>query len=390
MNYVCKICGLICKGYKGLGTHVYKLHKLTAEEYYLQYLAKPNEEICELPQCNNKCQFINLAKGFRRFCNRECKIKYHREVIKCKECGKEFERPKSYKTLKYCSEACRKAYRKKHPEEFGGFKKKPNGTHIVRCETCGKLVKIKHAQYIAHKHHFCSIKCTAQYYGKLHSGENHWNWKGGKTEEAYKLRHSEQYEKWRMAVYRRDHWTCQMCGKKTKQLVAHHIKPFKDYPELRYDVSNGITLCRNCHKKVHGYIGKDTRFKKGQVPHNKKLDISKEELTKLYWQEGLSLCEIGKKFGVGRQVIRSYMIKYNIPRRNLSQARQLSVESGRWKSPIRKVFLTKKELYDLYWNQNLSLSRIGKLYRISTNNVLRWMRRYGIKTRNYTTNIQKK
>lgn len=100
--------------------------------------------------------------------------------------------------------------------------------------------------------------------GKKQSGKNHWNWKGGITDENRLLRRSEEYKSWRLKVYQRDNWTCQKCGKKLKNLVAHHKKSFKDHPELRFDVSNGQTLCRSCHKKVHEEIGKQTRWKKKQ------------------------------------------------------------------------------------------------------------------------------
>ena len=51
-----------------------------------------------------------------------------------------------------------------------------------------------------------------------------------------------------------------MCDIKQRYPVAHHLKTFKDYPELRFDVDNGQTLCRSGHKKVHEEIGKKTRF----------------------------------------------------------------------------------------------------------------------------------
>lgn len=65
------------------------------------------------------------------------------------------------------------------------------------------------------------------------------------------LRHSKEYIKWRNNVFKRDKYVCQICNKLGGNLNAHHIKSFKSYPDLRLNVDNGITLCEECHKKVH-------------------------------------------------------------------------------------------------------------------------------------------
>lgn len=57
---------------------------------------------------------------------------------------------------------------------------------------------------------------------------------------------------WRKKVLSRDKYTCQMpgCNSKTK-LQAHHIRRWADCILTRYEVSNGITLCRACHDRIH-------------------------------------------------------------------------------------------------------------------------------------------
>lgn len=64
------------------------------------------------------------------------------------------------------------------------------------------------------------------------------------------------YKEWRRRVYARDKRTCQMpgCGSK-KRLQAHHIRRWADAPSLRYDVSNGLTLCAACHRSIAKHEG---------------------------------------------------------------------------------------------------------------------------------------
>jgi 5-methylcytosine-specific restriction endonuclease McrA len=86
-------------------------------------------------------------------------------------------------------------------------------------------------------------------------GCHHWNWKGG-VSRAYKTGYySLEYKNWRREVFVRDSFICQQCGSR-EYVTAHHVKSFAKYPELRFDISNGITLCETCHKKTDNYKGK--------------------------------------------------------------------------------------------------------------------------------------
>lgn len=61
------------------------------------------------------------------------------------------------------------------------------------------------------------------------------------------------YKTWRLKVYSRDRFKCQMPGCKYggKKIHAHHIKKWSTHAGLRYDVDNGITLCDKCHQEVN-------------------------------------------------------------------------------------------------------------------------------------------
>lgn len=86
---------------------------------------------------------------------------------------------------------------------------------------------------------------------------------------------------WRKSVLERDGNKCVKCGLSEK-LAIHHIKPWKEYPELRFDLDNGITVCVYCHGKEEGprneSNGINTRFKKGHKLSQE--SIEKMKLTK--------------------------------------------------------------------------------------------------------------
>lgn len=82
-------------------------------------------------------------------------------------------------------------------------------------------------------------------------GTNHWNWQGGLSTIRNKAFNSKEYKEFRDNVLLRDNYTCQECGHRGGKLHVHHIKPWGPFPSVRYDVSNGVTLCPPCHYLKH-------------------------------------------------------------------------------------------------------------------------------------------
>jgi hypothetical protein len=93
------------------------------------------------------------------------------------------------------------------------------------------------------------------------TGKNNPNWKGGITPVHQQIRQSLEYKLWRRAVFERDNYICIWCGNRGGKLNADHIKPFAYYPELRFAIDNGRTLCKSCHKTTDTYSGKGFKRK---------------------------------------------------------------------------------------------------------------------------------
>lgn len=70
-------------------------------------------------------------------------------------------------------------------------------------------------------------------------------------EDRERNRDYREYKTWRKEVFSRDDYTCRKCGSRGGDLAAHHINGFSKFPELRTNLNNGATLCKNCHDNFH-------------------------------------------------------------------------------------------------------------------------------------------
>lgn len=119
----------------------------------------------------------------------------------------------------------------------------------ARCELCGAMYLRGYSHSL--KRRFCSKRCLSAFRSTLRGPLSPY-WKGGISAAQLKERHTKEYKLWRKAVIKRDKATCQRCLKSEGVILcAHHIKEFCRHPELRNEVSNGVTLCEDCHYDVH-------------------------------------------------------------------------------------------------------------------------------------------
>lgn len=165
-------------------------------------------------------------------CHKSSIDKYGRYVaVNCEKCGKSFvvhaatiERGYG----KYCSRECARFCQSRRRKRVNCI-----------CIVCGKEFE-RHAcelKKAVGSLRFCSASCWHQY----NQGENHYGWTGGQNERMNPLS-----ARWRKAVRKRDKGRCRLCGEQ-KELEAHHIRRFGVCPDLRWEVSNGMMLCKRCH-----------------------------------------------------------------------------------------------------------------------------------------------
>lgn len=151
---------------------------------------------------------------------------------------------------RFCSGKCKSVWMSKEfcQERNPTWK---GGKTTISCKVCSTEFQV-YPYRLKENPRFCSTKCKGLDMVGRCSGENAANWKGGITPETRRLRASEEYKIWRKAVFERDNYTCQKCrirpAKGVKVILnADHIKKWSDYPELRFEISNGQTLCEECH-----------------------------------------------------------------------------------------------------------------------------------------------
>ena len=119
---------------------------------------------------------------------------------------------------------------------------------------CGKVANVSRKALISGNTKSCGCLRLGQ------AGENHPNYNPNLTEEDRLRRHyyigGGNQRSWSKQVMDRDNYTCQICGdNKGGNLNAHHLNGWNAFPEQRFDLDNGVTLCTDCHKEFHSEYG---------------------------------------------------------------------------------------------------------------------------------------
>ena len=198
----------------------------------------------------------------RRFCGNKCfhvwNVTTKRSEVSCFTCGKVFTKTNSsILPRNYC---CRGCQNKGHSFI---------GSIEMQCSFCGKT--FRRGKSTLTKRPFCSTKCMGAWQTKFWVGENGTNWRGGVSAISHLIRSSVSCAKWRTRVFKRDGYKCTICGdNRGGNLEAHHITPMAELVKKWkpkslvdalsikefWDISNGVTYCKDCHAKQHKKEGK--------------------------------------------------------------------------------------------------------------------------------------
>ena len=213
-------------------------------------------------QCKTCKRDFPAKRNTKLFCTTKCNVKFHGlrfqkpELFKrqhpllitrgvkprrgtigtCKLCGKErylFPRETHQKNI-FCSKEHLIKYIKKNSFNFP-------------CSICRSAIFTQPAQLKYRARSTCSKECRS-ILSRKRAEERRVGYTKHQLDRI--ARYSPEAERWRQAIFERDNFTCRACLRRGGYLEADHIKPWAYFPELRYTLSNGRTLCRPCHDKT--------------------------------------------------------------------------------------------------------------------------------------------
>jgi len=179
----------------------------------------------------------------------------------CEYCNKEFV-ARVYDVGKYCSAKCATSSRmqnidvREHLHKINtGRKHTPEAIEKIRKASTGRKPSIKTIEMARYRNlgktYGPETRKKQSEKAKLRIGEKACNWKGGITTKVRRIRNSDRYAEWRKSVFARDNYTCSVCGDRGVKICAHHIKSFSEHENLRLEISNGETMCKDCHINFH-------------------------------------------------------------------------------------------------------------------------------------------
>ena len=242
--------------------------------------AKNNLKICSNPNCSHGRNFQPISNFYKdssqpdklcKYCKNCKKIMDKNRYNKNKDHLKNLAKINYYKNKNHKLEVKNKRERQLVKYNYGYSKlnkyekcrKDPRNLNLlqVKCRYCGKWTNITYLQL---DNRLKSINCdpsepkgNSYFYCSESCKKACPSFKKQKYLRGYEPAPSREVQpELRKLVLERDNWTCQKCGKSKEEypeleLHCHHIFPLNEDPAGSADIDNCITLCKECHQKIH-------------------------------------------------------------------------------------------------------------------------------------------
>lgn len=185
------------------------------------------------------------------YCSKQCGSNSRKKEFVCLSCGKNFTAPTCKKRV-YCSRKCGSNSPKAKEHMLNLQNRRRNDIEYGEKWRKNMAIANKLADHSAQIARF-----------KKMTGDKNYAWKGGISPVVCKIRTCDKYKIWRKSIFDRDNYKCCECGTDYKSnkgviLQVHHIISLsylirEKLDSKIYDISNGVTLCLNCHKKTDSY-----------------------------------------------------------------------------------------------------------------------------------------
>lgn len=151
---------------------------------------------------------------------------------------------------------------------------KYSGVYVnAECDCCKKKYKITMENYTK-TNHDGKIYCRACSKKIFNSGTMHPFYNTNISDEDRKRTRSyEEYSTFIRSVLKRDGYHCKYCGS-SQNIEVHHLDGYNWCIDRRTDVTNGITLCHNCHFNFHSKYGVGNNTKEQFFKWSKNVEIN--------------------------------------------------------------------------------------------------------------------
>jgi len=207
-----------------------------------------------------------------------------KSLVRCDDCGKErIIRKGSAKRgvgVSFCASCCTKGeksynygkhYSLERCKKISEAQKGGKGNNYGKKASEETRKKMSEARSGEKNAMFGRYGKDAGFYGKHHTkehlekirlshlGNKNPMWRDDLTQQERENNKNRNYNpktlEWRNKVFKRDDYIDQITGRKGGELVAHHLYNYANYPELRFDMNNGITISKDLHILFHMIFG---------------------------------------------------------------------------------------------------------------------------------------